>query len=75
MIKTAFSIFLISFLLTGLFMLGGCSSDEDKTTKERSDNEHVWKAQTQALDKAKGVEQMIQSTAEQHNQIIEEQSQ
>ena len=75
MIKTACSILVISFWLSSLFMLGGCSSDEDKSTQEHTDTDHVWKAQTQALDKAKGVEQIIQSSAEQHNQTIEEQSQ
>ena len=63
-------IFLLPFLL-----IGGCSSGEDNTTPEQSSKEHVFSDQTRALEKAKGVEQMIQGGADRQRQMIEEQSQ
>lgn len=62
----------ISFILS--FMIGGCSSEEDKTTSEQANKEHVLKDQVRALEKAKGVEQMLQSGADKRQQQIEEQT-
>ena len=55
-------------------MIGGCSSEEDKTTSEQSNKEHFLKDQVRALEKAKGVEQMLQSGADKRQQQIEEQT-
>ena len=63
-------ILLLPFLLTG-----GCSSREDTATPEQSSKEHVFSDQARALEKAKGVEQVIQSGADRQRQAIEEQSQ
>jgi PBP1b-binding outer membrane lipoprotein LpoB len=62
-------------LLLPFLFIGGCSSGEDTTTPERSSKEHVFSDQTRALEKAKGVEQVIQSGADKQRQAIEEQSQ
>ena len=61
-------------LFISFFMVGGCSSEEDKTTSEQSNKEHFLKDQVRALEKAKGVEQMLQSGADKRQQQIEEQS-
>ena len=62
-------------LFIPFLLIGGCSSGEDKTTPEQSSKEHVFSDQTRALEKAKGVEQVLQSGADKQRQAIEEQSQ
>ena len=69
MVKKYLSILSILF-----FMISACSNEEDKTTAEQSNKEHVLKDQVRALEKAKGVEQMLQSGADKRQQQIEEQS-
>jgi uncharacterized protein YcfL len=56
-------------------LLGGCSSEEDKTTPNQSGNGQVFNDQIGALEKAKQVEQLIQSGADKRHKAIEEQSQ
>ena len=58
-------------LFISFFIMGGCSSEEDKTTSEQSNKEHFLKDQARALEKAKGVEQMLQSGADKRQQQIE----
>lgn len=48
---------LLTTLLTTL--LGGCSGEH-----EVAEGGHVWKGQTQALEKAKEVEQLLQQTTD-----------
>ena len=55
-------------------LLGGCSSEDDKTTPGQSGNGQVFIDQTRALEKAKEVDQLIQSGADKRRQAIEEQS-
>lgn len=59
-------------LFIPFILIGGCSSGDDETTQ--SNEEHVFSDQTQALEKAKGVEQMLQTEADKRHQAIEEQS-
>jgi hypothetical protein len=67
---SAFKILLIMiFLITS-----GCSGNEDKTAKEQPKNDHVWKTQTDALEKAKKTEQLIMDSVEQKKRKIDEQS-
>jgi uncharacterized protein YcfL len=61
-------------LFIAFLLIGGCSSGEGTTTPEQSSKEHVFSDQTRALEKAKGVEQVIQSGADRQRQAIEEQS-
>ena len=62
-------------LFIPFILIGGCSSGEDETTQKQSSKEHVFSDQTRALEKAKGVEQVLQSGADKQRQAIEEQSQ
>jgi len=62
-------------LVVALLLISACSGGEDKTAKEKPADDHVWKAQTDALEKAKQTEQMIMDAAEQQKRKIEEQSQ
>ena len=59
-----FKIFLS--ILPILFTIG-CSDEQDKV------EEHVWKEQTEMLDKAKGVEALLRDSALEQQQRIEEQ--
>lgn len=64
----------LSILSLLFFMIGACSNEEDKTASEQSNKEHILKDQVRALEKAKGVEQMLQSGADKRQQQIEEQT-
>jgi hypothetical protein len=56
---------IIPILSLGLMALAACRSepDEGQTSKE-----HVWKGQTQAIDKAREVEGILQRKQSQENQ-------
>ncbi|MEJ1297985.1 MAG: hypothetical protein RPU64_07455 [Candidatus Sedimenticola sp. (ex Thyasira tokunagai)] len=56
------------------FMILGCSSEDGNTTSEQSNEEHVFKDQIQALNKAKDVEQIIESATEKKRLVIDENS-
>ncbi len=57
------------FLISMIIFLTACS--EDKETS----GEHVWKEQTDTINKAKQVEAMIMDAAEKQKKAIEEQIQ
>ena len=61
-------------LFIPFFLISGCSGGEDKTTTEQSREEHILKNQVRALEKAKGVELLMQSATEQQRRTIDEQS-
>ncbi len=65
-------------LITSSFVITACTPVEEKTTEEiAAENlgkEHFASDQKRALDKAKGVEQMLQDGADKRAQQIEEQS-
>ncbi len=63
MMNTIIKVFLISMII----LLSACS--EDKETS----GEHVWKEQTDTINKAKQVEAMIMDSAEKQKKAIEEQ--
>lgn len=59
-------------LLILIFLIvSGCSDSVDKAANEPS-SDHIWKTQTDALDKAKNIEQMIIDAADQQKIKIEE---
>jgi len=62
-----------ALLILTFFIVSGCSDSVDKATNEPSPDDHAWKAQTDALDKAKNIEQMIIDAADQQKNRIEEQ--
>jgi len=55
-------------LILTIFIVSGCSDSVDKAT-----DDHVFKTQTDALDKAKKIEDMIINAADQQKNKIEEQ--
>ncbi len=63
--KNPLTIFLIIIL-----NICGCSDNND--TQEKKD--HVWKEQTEAIEKAKAVEGMLRDSAEEQRRQIMEQS-
>ncbi len=69
MIKTI--IFLISILL----FISACSDDDNATSENKGSGDHVWKEQTQALDKAKEVDGLLKDATDQQRKIIDEQTQ
>ena len=59
---------LLSITILVTLVISACS-DEGKNHEEQ---EHVWKDQTEALDKAKAVEGIIQDSARAQEQQIQE---
>jgi len=56
-------------LLTTFILFGGCSGEQDNSTKE-----HVFQTQVEALDKARDVEKLLQDSNQQQQRAIEAQS-
>jgi hypothetical protein len=56
-------------LLMIILILNGCSEDNNSQK-----NDHVWKEQTEAIEKARAVEGMLQDSAEAQRRQIMEQS-
>lgn len=63
----------IFFLLLFCLLITGCS-DEGNNNPAKTKKDHVWKEQTDAINKAKEVEGMIMDSAEDTRQQIEKQS-
>ena len=60
-------------ILSALFILmTGCSSESDKAVPEQSSKIPVFNEQLQALEKAKGVEKMLQLNADKNRQAIDD---
>jgi len=66
-----------------LAVLGGCAKSGSNDLKEqvgdikdkvKTGTDHVWKAQVQALDKAKSVGQTLMDAAEEQREAIEKDS-
>lgn len=59
-----------------LLVAGGCSSPAEKSTDEMTPpttvEDTVWKSQTDALDKARQVEGVLQDSADKRRQQIED---
>ena len=60
-------------VIVGLACLMTACSDSDKTQKVEQD--HVWKEQTDMINKAKDVEQLLNDTAKQQQKLIDQQIQ
>jgi len=69
MIKT------IIFLASILLFISACSNDDNATSESKGSGDHVWKEQTQALDKAKEVDGLLIDATDQQRMIIDEQTQ
>ena len=61
---------LLTVYLIFMLNISGCSDNND--TQEKKD--HVWKEQTEAIEKARAVEGMLQDSAEEQRRQIMEQS-
>ncbi len=59
----------IIILSTVILLVSACSDDD------RESGDHVWKEQTQVLDKAKEVEGLLKDVSDEQRKIIEEQAQ
>lgn len=66
-------IFYFAFYIS-VICLTACSKDESNITPEQQDNNHVFKDQVQAVEKAKEVEDLLQNSANKKRRAIEEQS-
>jgi len=47
----------------------------DSDTSQQVEQDHVWKQQTDMIDKAKGVEQLLNNAAIEQQQLIDRQTQ
>jgi outer membrane biogenesis lipoprotein LolB len=63
----------IIFLSTVILLVSACSDDESATPEKKLSGDHVWKEQTQTIDRAKEVEGMLQDAADQQRKVIEDQ--
>ena len=59
----------LTVLVLPILFIMGCSEEQNKV------EEHVWKDQTEMIDKAKNVEQMLNDAALQQQKLIEQQTQ
>jgi len=60
------------FVTVSMLVLSGCSDNNADANKVEGD--HVWKEQTDMIDKAKDVENMLQDAANKQQQKINEQT-
>ena len=68
----------LSLAILLLFILAGCSENSNNKSREGTHlnappNDHIWKPQTRALEKAKEVENIIMDSAKQRREQIEQQ--
>jgi len=66
-LKSSLFLLLLTFLL-----INGCSKDDKEVVSKQTKQDHVWKSQVQALEKAKDVEQMLINAEKNQRQIIDE---
>lgn len=59
-------------IIVFIFLAAGACSDEGKSQEKQ---DHVWKEQTEALDKAKAVEGILKESARTQEQQIQEDTQ
>tara|TARA_R110002167_G_scaffold45323_4_gene136123 strand:- start:81 stop:296 length:216 start_codon:yes stop_codon:yes gene_type:complete len=59
---------------TLLIFIGGCSGGEDTNVQAPPKQDQLFQVQADALEKAKGVEQMLQDAADKQRLMIEEQA-
>ena len=67
------SVYLRAILCGSLLLVVACSSNDDDDYQPASD--HAWKTQTEALDKARNVEKLLQDAAEEKRRAMEQQTQ
>ncbi len=55
-----------------LFLASGCSDDAKKAAAKKTNPDHIWKGQTQVMERAKGVEKMVIDAARNRQDKIEQ---
>ena len=63
----------ISLLIISSSIFMACS-DENKNTNASAKKDHVWKEQTETIDKAREVEGILMNSAEETRKAVEQQS-
>ncbi len=63
------------FLASALMLVSACSDNEQGSSERKLSGDHVWKEQTETIDKAKEVEGLLQDITEKQRQAIEAQAQ
>ncbi len=64
----------IYLALSILLFMAGCSDKPSAQTQAKTENDHIWKEQTKALDQAKEVETLIMESAQQRQEQIDQQA-
>jgi outer membrane biogenesis lipoprotein LolB len=64
----------IIFLAAVLLLVSACSDDDKGASENKGSGDHVWKEQTQVIDKAKEVEGLLKDASDQQSKIIDEQT-
>ncbi len=67
------SVFSRTILCVYVLLVVACSTNDDDDYQPAGD--HAWKTQTEALDKARNVEQLLQDAAEDKRRAMEQQTQ
>ncbi|MFV1972977.1 MAG: hypothetical protein ACC648_04590 [Thiohalobacterales bacterium] len=65
------------FIIAAVLMIAGCSESDDTTADQAEpvkDGNHVWKTQTDQIDRARDVENVLQQSHERNMQDIDEQA-
>ena len=57
-----------------LLLVSACSGDNDATEAERRTGDHVWKSQTDMIDRARDVENTVMEQGLQQRRAIDEQA-
>lgn len=50
-------------VITLLVICAGCSESTDSKTQNKPKNDHIWKQQTQTIERAKAVESVVRDSA------------
>ncbi len=65
------------FIIAAVLMIAACSESDDTTADQAEpvkDGNHVWKTQTDQIDRARDVENVLQQSHERNMQDIDEQA-
>lgn len=61
-------------IFISFFLMNGCSKESGENQQPESKQGKIFNTQVQALEKAKGIEQILQNSADKQRQKIEEQT-
>ncbi len=65
------------FIIAAVLMIAACSESDDTTADQAEpvkDGNHVWETQTDQIDRARDVENVLQQSHERNMQDIDEQA-